>query len=672
MRSCRLGTKKLCAALLACAVNVCAAAQTSPAPPPASTPDVQQPQDQPPLPPPQGKVLFERHGASPEPDSDRHPLAAPAAPDLHVTDAERAAWSVTAYDLDAHIAPARAELAMRARLTLRNDGATPLPRVVLQISSPLHWESAALAEATGMRRLDLAQAPVDSDLDHTGRVNEGVFTLPHPLAPGASATLELLYTGPVSPSSERLQRIGAFAAQAGNADWDAIAPDAIALRGFGNVLWYPVAAPPAFLGEGAKLFDAVGHMRLREEAATVRLRLAVEFNGAPPTAAYFCGRRRTFTVLTDSTASASVPAEANLPGIARAEWPAAPLGFRALDLFTAAAPEQLLPADANPPLLAVETAQPGILPRLGAAAQDAAGLLSDSLGPRPLTALTILDHPGQPFEDGPLLVAPADSLASSEAVPALVHSLTHAWVDSGQPWIDDGLAQFFALQYTEREHGRDAALAQMHELLQPLPLGEPGFTSAAEAAAGAPGQPLIAAWSDIFYRRKAAAVWWMLRDIAGDNAFKAALSAFRALPPEPADPRAHAIAFEHLLEKTSGKDLAWFFRDWVLRDPGLPDLVIADVTPRTLPAGPGHDAGWLVAVTVRNDGGAAAEVPVVVRSATAGRVFSTTRRLRIDAFSSATDRVLVEAEPTEVMVNDGTVPEVRTSLHTRSLTIRTQ
>ena len=115
-------------------------------------------------------------------------------------------------------------------------------------------------------------------------------------------------------------------------------------------------------------------------------------------------------------------------------------------------------------------------------------------------------------------------------------------------------------------------------------------------------------------------------------------------------------------------DLGGFFDDWVLHDRGLPDLTLVDVTPRQLPAGQGHDSGWLVAVTVRNDSGAVAEVPLIVRSGS----FSSSRRMRIPGFGSATERILVEAPPTEVVVNDGSTPEVRTSVHTRAIVTHAQ
>ena len=670
---------------------------------PATAQTTPEPQQEP-LPPPQGKVLFERHADTPQPSGapgpDSGTRAATTAPEPptspQLTDADRAAITLTAYDLDVRITPAASALAMRARLTLRNTSTTPVTRIALQISSTLHWE----AVSTNGQPLSIYQHPLDTDADHTGRATEAVLTLPTALAAGGSMTLDTLYTGTIPASTARQQRIGAAAEQAASVDWDAISPTGTALRGMGQVLWYPIAAPQLFLGDGAALFQAIGRARLAGQDTPIHLHLSVEYQGEPPVAAYFCGRRRPLTALNDDPAA---PTAAGI-GIATADFPQETLGFRLPSLFLIDHPEILLPnagapsststleaPDTNsssstptaPTLLAVETADGAALPRLTDSALSLTPLLTRWFGPHPLSTLTLLDHTGQPFADGPFVVAPVASLAASDAASPLLQSLTHAWVQTGQPWIDEGLPQFMALLYTESEKGRDAAISQLTTLTQPLALVEPaldpnspGLTPSPTTPTSAigqtpinlPGQPLIAAQDDIYFRTKAAAVWWMLRDITSDNALQQALATLVTQPVSTDTARNQAIAFQKLLEKTSGKDLAWFFNDWVLNDHGLPDLSIADVTPRELPGDLKHKTGWLVAITVRNDGAAAAEVPVTVRSGT----YTTTRRLRIPAFSTATDRVLLEAPPTGVSVNDGSTPEVRSTTHTRSITMQAQ
>lgn len=617
---------------------------------------------------PKGEIIFqsqgEPHVAAPKDDA---PEAAQAeskgTPDI--TDTERSALTFTAYDLDARLTPAASCLAMRARLTLRNDGATPLNHLALQISSSLTWESATLVGDKTLSKLPLAQHLLETDADHTGKVSEAILTLPAALAPGASLTIDTFYSGSIKQNSTRLERIGAAHSEAAKTDWDAITEEATALRGFGDVLWYPVAAPQVFLGEGAQLFDAVGKTKLRESNASVRLRVGVEYVGDPPIAAYFCGRRRAFTSVSDNVDAPVV----NAPGLATVEFVARPLGFRVMSLFLINSPEifatPLPGASTSGGVLAVETTNDSQLPLVAATATDAAALLTEWLGPQPLSSLAVLDHAGQPFEDGPFLVAPLAALAAPDAAPAMTHSLAHAWVQTGRPWMDEGLAQFFVLLGVERAKGREEATAQLDALLEPLTLAEPAL----EAGKPAPvGEPLPSASSEFYYRRKAAAVWWMLRDIAGEDALKQALQAWRVQPASTRDPEQDATRFETVLEKTSAKDLHWFFDDWVLHDRGLPDLTLVDVTPRQLPAPPGKSSGWLVAVTVRNDGAAVADVPLVVRSGS----YSTTQRMRIPGFGSTTTRIVVEAAPTEVVLNDGSTPEQRSSMHTRDIVLHSK
>jgi aminopeptidase N len=161
----------------------------------------------------------------------------------------------------------------------------------------------------------------------------------------------------------------------------------------------------------------------------------------------------------------------------------------------------------------------------------------------------------------------------------------------------------------------------------------------------------------------------MLRNITGDDALKQALQAYRLDPKLDRDPE----GLQHTLEKFSHKDLTWFFDNWVYEDRGLPDLSIVNVTPRQLEAHSGLPAGWLVSVDVRNDGDAEAEVPITVRSApglSAGANAATeTQTLRIPGHASISRRIVFASTPAEVQVNDGSVPETRTSIHTRQLTL---
>ena len=589
---------------------------------------------------------------------------------VEVTDEERDALTFTGYDLGVHLVPARARIAVHAGLAVRNDGKAPLTRLALQISSSLVWESFGLKTPAGVAPLAFVQHRINTDADHTGASREAVVTLPTALAPGGKLELVALYSGQIAQSAERLERIGAPAEQAAVADWDAISTDGTnvqtALRGYGNVLWYPVSSAPVFLGDGAKLFEAVGWAKERQQAAATRLRVAIEFSGEAPDSVYFCGRREQLTAVRENN---DAPV-AEGTGVATAEFATRPLGFRVPSLFVTGQ----APTVTDGALLSAVTDQSGVLTQYTAAAAKTQQLLMDWLGVSPLAPLNVLDHDGQPYEDAAFLVTPLEGGDPTALAPVLVHTLAHAWFQSSHVWLDEGVAQFLSLLWVETNDGREAATAQLEAEANTLALAEPEIKPAGAPIAGQAsatpvtadvGQSLIDAHSQVYYRAKAAAVLWMLRTIAGEDALKKALQSYRKVG---AAADANPEEFEKVLEQASGKDLRWFFDDWVYHDRGLPDLSIRHVSSRRTPDEGPKAGGWLIAVDVRNDGDAVAEVPVTVRSGT----LTATERVRVAAHSDAATRIVFQGTPDEVEVNDGSVPELQSSEHVEKVDLKTE
>jgi hypothetical protein len=607
-------------------------------------------------PPTHGTVIFSR-SADQAADPDKpasvtaHDVVAAAAL-IALNDSQRDAITFTRYALDVQLTPADSTLAVQARMTVRNDGATPLPYLPLQISSTLQWESIELGGKKLTVGHDWQQHALETDADHTGAVTEAVITLAAPLVPGASVEVTAIYSGGIAQSAERLERIGAPTDAASASEWDRITPEFTGLRGFGNVIWYPVASPALFLGDGAKLFQGVGRMKLREAQASFALRLTLEYTGATPSAVLLNGASKTFPV----DANEAVAADAGTPRAATVEFAARPLGFLVPSLFVAQAP--LAAADASSPLRAY-AANPDLLAPYATAATQVLPLITDWLGAPPkLTLVELPEDTDQPFETGGMLAMGLHAAQPSDLTLQMTHAVARAQLASAdvppRAWMDEGLAQFVALLWIEKTHGREAAVAEMNAHGTALALAEPDLSADANADAG---QSLILATDEIYYRTKAADVWWMLRDMVGDSALQQALALYRAQVAQEKEPS----LFQRLLEKTSQKDLEWFFGDWVYRDRGLPDLSIAAVVPREVL---GKDE-WLVAVEVANDGYAGAEVPVTV---TAGAV-SITERLMVPARAHATTRILFEVKPEAVQVNDGSVPELRATVHRKEIVL---
>ena len=323
----------------------------------------------------------------------------------------------------------------------------------------------------------------------------------------------------------------------------------------------------------------------------------------------------------------------------------------------------------------------------------------DWLGAKPASPLQLIDLPiedASPAQSGDALLLSLAGGAPSQLAESLNGPLAHAYFHSPRPWLREGVAGLMQVLWTERTEGREKALQQLGGQRLALALAEPA-TPGTEG-----GQPLIAAQDAILYRTKATYVLWMLRSIAGDAALGAALRAY-----DPANDTTPAY-FEKLIEQAAatqqallsgqgnpaktaapaaasagapadnpvsigagsasgnateaqldGRDLAWFFRSWVYEDPGLPDLAITNVYSSRTGAGD----QWLVAVNLSNTGYAEAEVPVVVRSAST----SVTTLVRIPVRGTLSRRILLLGEPTEVDLNDGTVPEVEAAAHQRKI-----
>ena len=157
---------------------------------------------------------------------------------------------------------------------------------------------------------------------------------------------------------------------------------------------------------------------------------------------------------------------------------------------------------------------------------------------------------------------------------------------------------------------------------------------------------LVNTYDEERYRSKAMCVWWMLRDMVGDQALKKAIASYHA------EQDKEPSYMPQLIQAQTQRDLEWFFDDWVYRDRGLADFKVESVFPRkTL------KEAYMLTITVANLGTAGAEVPLTVKFGKG----ETTKRIEVRAKSKTVIRVEVSALPAEVVVNDGSVPESDTT-----------
>ena len=601
-----------------------------------------------------GKVLFERTTDENGQTTDTTPTnsakpAPPAKPQISLTapagsqaalaaeDAERTAETITDFDLDLRLRPADARIAVRALVTVRNDGRTPLTHLRLQLSSTLDFEHIRILA----QQVPFTVNTLNSDADHTGQLHEAVVTLARPIAPNGIVQADVTYSGTIAQSARRLLALGTPEQAANDSDWDRISLDFTGLRGFGNVVWYPTASVPVILGDGNRLFNEIGEHKLRTSGGHLTLHLTVETPpGDAPTVALVNGHP--VELLSPQVADASVDQ------VTTATVTDATLGFEALSLFVASR----VPHSITNGQVFTRPESGDLVTKWGAAADRVTPFLQSWLGKSPRSQLTVLELPEDtdtPFETGALFAAPVRAASPDVLDSVLAHALSHAWLQAPQAWLNEGVAHFIGTLWTEKQQGRERALATLEAGRQALILVEP------ESPGAADGQPLTRAIAPVYYRTKAAYVFWMLRELVGDQALSAALRAYN-----PADPAPDA--FEKLLEQAGDRrNLAWFFADWVYSDKGLPDLAIDSIFPsRTTVAD-----SWLVAVNLSNNGYAAVEAPIqVITDAT-----TVTQHVIIPARGKLSQRIVIQGKPTEVRLNDGSIPESSATVHSKTIDI---
>jgi hypothetical protein len=537
---------------------------------------------------------------------------------------DREAFTFTQYDLDARVEPTQQRLAVRGRLTLRNDSKLPQKNFPLQISGSLNW----LAIQTDGKPVQYLTQDYTSDIDHTGTLSEAIVTLSREVPPGGTVALDVRYEGVVPQDATRLTRINVPQEVAKHSDWDLISKNSTAVRGVGYVTWYPVALAAASLSDGNAVFDALARWKAREESAEFTAtitNLEAEGGDAP----LFLCNGRTEAAQTEQVIRASA---------ASVECRFSPLGT-AVPLFVLGEYKEVARASSSVSYLPGHENAAQVY---AAAAEKTLPFVTEWLGAPAATTVVVdlADAQAAPYESGRLLLTPVTNATPALAEVAMVHQLAHAAFSSPRPWIAEGTAHFLQAAYRARRDGHQAGLEfmEMHRL---------GIVEAEKSLETSRKQDptsdsLLSSAREEFYRSKAMYVWWMLNDMLGDGVLKKTLAAYRA------EQDNNPAYLQHLLEAQSKRDLQTFFEDWVYNDRGLPDFRVESVFPRQTLRG-----GYLVTVTVENLGDAGAEVPVTI-GFEGGEL---THRLEVKAKSKNSIRFDAASFPTGALVNDGSVPE---------------
>src|SRR5262249_132774 len=162
-------------------------------------------------------------------------------------------------------------------------------------------------------------------------------------------------------------------------------------------------------------------------------------------------------------------------------------------------------------------------------------------------------------------------------VEALVaHELAHQWFgdlvtcrDWGEGWLNEGFATYAEYVWREHHEGRDAADLELDQWAEHY-FGEDAGRYRRTIATKYYEEPI-----DIFDHHlydKGGRVLHMLRNVVGDEAFFPALAHYL-------DKHRHGVVesrdLARAVEEATGKNLDWFFSQWVLDGAGHPELDVA-------------------------------------------------------------------------------------------------
>jgi hypothetical protein len=542
----------------------------------------------------------------------------------------REAFTITRYDLEVHIEPEQQRLGARGKITLRNDSAQPQKIVALQISSSLNWRSIRVDSKT----VQFVSQPFMSDIDHTGALSEAIVTLPAEIKSKDSVELEIGYEGVIPRDTTRLTRIGVPEDIAKHSSWDQIGRSFTAVRGAGYVAWYPITTESADFSEGNSLFEVADRWKQREAGSEFKARVAMsrESNEEPPLLICSPGGLRL------------------IESMGRAQQVSAECSWAQLGAVTPTFAMANYQDQSKPPIYLFS------LPGHEAGASTYSNALEPAMKfvsgwfgqPHvPVAIADFADPNSAPFESGTLLLASMAAEDSKLAGTNLVHELVHSALPSSRPWVYEGLAHFAEAMYRQEQGGREAALDLLGQHRAALLDSEKEVFASLQIYGDrkSVGQALAGTFDETYYRSKAAYVWWMLRDMIGDDALKQAIGKYRA---EDDNSNKDPKYVEQLIEAAAKRDLGWFFDDWVYQDRGLPDFHVQSVHPWTTEKGV-----QFITVTLENLGNAGAEVPFTI-SYEGGEI---TKRIEVRAKSTATTRVEMPGTASEIRVNDGSVPE---------------
>ena len=155
----------------------------------------------------------------------------------------------------------------------------------------------------------------------------------------------------------------------------------------------------------------------------------------------------------------------------------------------------------------------------------------------------------------------------------IIHEIAHQWWgnavterDWDDVWLSEGFATYFTLLYIEHAHGRDAfvaGLSKSRDSIRAFDAKTPGYRIVHDT---------LADMAKVVTRQTYEKGGWtlhMLRGLLGDETFWAGIRAYYA---RYRNANASTADFRQVIEEVSGRDLGWFFEQWLERPGGFPQV----------------------------------------------------------------------------------------------------
>src|SRR5579862_2865068 len=339
---------------------------------------------------------------------------------------DREAFTFTSYDLNLRVEPEQQRLAVRGKVTLRNDLPKPQSNFALQISSSLDWRSIRV----NGKAAHFVTQEYNSDIDHTGALSEAIVNPPQAIPPNGTIDVEIGYEGVIPLDTSRLTRIGVPADKAKHTDWDQISKSFTAVRGIGYVVWYPVSTEDASLSEGDSVAETIG--RWQQKEANAEMVVSLQSTSARP---IFSGNHEAGSGSTRE-GKFTTRLGLNVPTFVVTEYEKLePKSEKNISVYYLGAEQDRAKSYAE----IADEIQP-IFP-----AHQADGTLK---------IVALPDPEAQPYVTEGMLLTPLTAPMTNETELSLVYAKAHQLVPSPRAWIQDGLAHFAQAEFIEKQRGR--------------------------------------------------------------------------------------------------------------------------------------------------------------------------------------------------------------------------